>query len=626
MRNKKFILAISAIMCMNIALSGCGEKASFKSSSTASSDVATNEESKDQNAQEEELDDSLADFDYPYFFLGSEDGDYSYIVDEAGKCVKTIDRAEVFDILSSKFDVGEDKHSIDIEYSYGDIVFCSVYNSTTDWKKKDYYAVNTNTKDSVLFCEIDEGFCDIDYYKGNIYITGRDFEKKFEFSDSLEYSESDVDLKDFFEGTKDYAIQYSLIFEKGSYTRVFDEIGFVPAFNDEYKDEVLYAITKDGEVTKVPYEYQQSDLLFGYDKDGFIIYSYDEDHNFIKAELVDPKTGEAKEFCSDSYVYCKGFDNNYIYYIDEVYTDTYMMDETYYYAYDVKNGEEKLLYKKKRTPGSGYNSSYQNGYYINDGKIYFTDVDGSQGKWLIIDASSGDLLPTDCVYNEYNALKYGTVEYDYSKTLCDKCGKPLIRAYQEYFVLSDEYSDHADEINKSIKENSIEDESNAFGYSDDDCSYHDQYTDTLTDTYEKIVWNVDIIKDHYLTVDLSYYSMGVGAAHGYGAGYMLVYDLDTGKKMGISDFFDGTEEEFKKLMAEKTVEYFNSPEGEERNNHDDIGDDEAIYHNAYEQAGFDTTHLDFYEDHVTLVYYQYEIAYYAAGCFYIDIPYEDFHA
>ncbi|SHN56183.1 Protein of unknown function [Butyrivibrio hungatei DSM 14810] len=619
MRNKKFILAISAIMCMNIALSGCGEKAAFKSSSTASSDVASNEESKDQNASEE---------DYPYFFLGSEDGDYSYIVDESGKCIKTIDRSEVYNILSNKFEVGEDKHSIDIEYSYGDIVFCSVCNSTNDWKKSDYYAVNTKTKNSVLFCEIDGGFCDIDYYKGNIYITGRDFEKKFEFSDNLEYSESDVDLKDFFEGAKDYAIQYSLIFEKGSYTRIFDEIGFVPAFNDEYKDEVLYAISKDGEVTKVPYDYQQSNALFGYDKDGFIIYSYDEDHNFIKAELVDPKTGEAKEFCSDSYVYCKGFDNNYIYYIDEVYTDTYMMDETYYYAYDVKNGEEKLLYKKERTPGSGYNSSYQDGYYINDGKIYFTDVDGSQGKWLIIDASSGDIFPTDCVYDEYNALKYGTVEYEAPKYDCPNCGKTLMRTYQEYFVLSDEYSDHADEINKSIKENIIRyDVDKMFGdYDEDDCSLRGDYYSDVTDTYEQMTWNVDIIKDHYLTVDESYYSMGVGAAHGYGAGYMLVYDLDTGKKMGISDFFDGTEEEFKKLMAEKTVEYFNSPEGEERNSHDDIGDDESIYHNAYEQAGFDTTHLEFYEDHVTLVYYQYEIAYYAAGCFYIDIPYEDFHA
>ncbi|MCR4756711.1 MAG: RsiV family protein [Butyrivibrio sp.] len=620
MRNKNFILAISAIMCMNIALSGCGEKASFKSSSTVSSDVASNEESKDQNASEE---------DYPYFFLGSEDGDYSYIVDESGKCVKTIDRAEVFDILSSKFEVGEDKHSIDIEYSYGDIVFCSVYNSTNDWKKRDYYAVNTKTKDSVLFCEVEGNYYyDIDYYKGSIYITGRDLEKKFEFSDSLEFSESEVDLKDFFEGAKDYAIQLSLISEKGSYTRVFDEIGFVPAFNDEYNDEVLFTITKDGEVTKVPYEYQQSNALFGYDKDGFIIYSYDEDHNFIKAELVDPKTGEAKEFCSDSYVYCKGFDNNYIYYIDEVYTDTYMMDETYYYSYDVKNGEEKLLYKKERTPGSGYNSSYQDGYYINDGKIYFTDVDGSQGKWLIIDASSGDIHPTDCVYDEYSALKYGTVEYEAPKYDCPNCGKTLMRTYQEYFVLSDEYSDHADEINQSIKENIIRyDVDKIFGdYDEDDCSWRGDYYSDVTDTYEQMTWNVDIIKDHYLTVDESYYSMGVGAAHGYGAGYMLVYDLDTGKKMGISDFFDGTEEEFKKLMAEKTVEYFNSTEGEERNSHDDIGDDESIYHNAYEQAGFDTTHLEFYEDHVTLVYYQYEIAYYAAGCFYIDIPYEDFHA
>lgn len=265
MRNKKIILAISAIMCMNIALSGCGEKAAIKSSSTSSSDVASNEEAKDQNASEE---------DYPYFFLGSKDGDYSYIVDESGKCVKTIDRTEVYNILSSKFDVGEDKHSIDIEYSYGDIVFCSVYNSTNDWKKRDYYAVNTKTKDSVLFCEVEGNYYyDIDYYKGSIYITGRDLEKKFEFSDSLEFSESEVDLKDFFEGAKDYAIQLSLISEKGSYTRVFDEIGFVPAFNDEYNDEVLFTITKDGEVTKVPYEYQQSNALFGYDKDGFIIYS-----------------------------------------------------------------------------------------------------------------------------------------------------------------------------------------------------------------------------------------------------------------------------------------------------------------------------------------------------------------
>lgn len=618
MKNK-FLRSSIALLLISVMIVGCaghGDVDQDIKPGTESSEAAVNSSTIEELSEtevEEDIDQT------PTHFLNSEDGNYSYVIDMSGNCLQTVDNRLVKKTLEDKYD---DADLSNIRMVCGNLAFCGGYKHY-DWDSYVFYVENMKTKEADIFLELEDDYFNmLDYYKGNIYIYYNEQEYIYTFHDDLSYEVKESGLSDFFEATKDLDVKY----KSGDIclSRQLDENGYVPAMDE---DKNLYTIKKDGTVTKLDVdvsEYSYQD----FDKYGIIFNQYDDDHNYVKTIIVDPETSATKEFVADEYFKVRGVTNGICYYAYEKETDVYMMDETYYYAYDMKTGENTLVYSAKRTPGTSYGFGYGDSYDTFNGYLYVADVVDGQGKWLRINVKDGggEVKDTDCVYKEINAFKYGTVEYDYSKVCCEKCGKPLVRAYQEYFVLSDEFSEYADEINNSIKENSVEDPAKIFDYSDDDCSYHDQYTDTLTDTYEKIVWNVDIIKDHYLTVDLSYYSMGVGAAHGYGAGYMLVYDLDTGKKMGISDFFDGTEEEFKKLMAEKTVEYFNSPEGEERNSHDDIGDDESIYHNAYEQAGFDTTHLDFYEDHVTLVYYQYEIAYYAAGCFYIDIPYEDFHA
>ena len=159
------------------------------------------------------------------------------------------------------------------------------------------------------------------------------------------------------------------------------------------------------------------------------------------------------------------------------------------------------------------------------------------------------------------------------------------------------------------------------GNHDDDCSYH-EYDEDLFDTYESLVWDVNIINDRFLTVDVVTYTMGVGGVHSYGTNYQLVYDLESGMRLTNKDIFKGTEEKFKTLMAQKTREYAEADPDEADRFF--TPDPEEIYKSAYEIASFEDTNLQFFDDHLELVYLHYEIAPYAAGVFNIDISYEDF--
>ncbi|MBO7530550.1 MAG: hypothetical protein J6T50_01960, partial [Lachnospiraceae bacterium] len=67
--------------------------------------------------------------------------------------------------------------------------------------------------------------------------------------------------------------------------------------------------------------------------------------------------------------------------------------------------------------------------------------------------------------------------------------------------------------------------------------------------------SVSIIDDRYLTVDMSGFWYGGGAAGYYPRAYYL-FDLETGEILSINDFYTGTEKEFIELVAKKTVENF----------------------------------------------------------------------
>ena len=75
-------------------------------------------------------------------------------------------------------------------------------------------------------------------------------------------------------------------------------------------------------------------------------------------------------------------------------------------------------------------------------------------------------------------------------------------------------------------------------------------------------------------------------------------------------------------MAQKTREY--AEEDPDEADRFFSSDPEEIYKSAYEIASFEDTNLQFFDDHLELVYLQYEMAPYGAGGFNIDISYEDF--
>ena len=210
---------------------------------------------------------------------------------------------------------------------------------------------------------------------------------------------------------------------------------------------------------------------------------------------------------------------------------------------------------------------------------------------------------------------------------CPFCGIPLIERYGECMVIDPSLSPKADVINAYLKEQMREfvhgsgSEGDEAAQDDSECEYHKESPWAYCMTDDLNVTGVHMIGDHYMTVDMYGYWYG-GGAHGYPNREQYLFDLDTGELKTIADFYTGTEEEFKTLLAEKTKEdalsyssddspYFSSE------------DPDSIYDQAYDEASFETSNIEFLDDGIIVIYPPYDMGSYAAGFIVIFISYKE---
>ena len=97
------------------------------------------------------------------------------------------------------------------------------------------------------------------------------------------------------------------------------------------------------------------------------------------------------------------------------------------------------------------------------------------------------------------------------------------------------------------------------------------------------------------------------------------FDLTTGQRLGIKDFYKGTEEEFKDLIASKVKEDYEK-EGKDYYYFAESADE--AYTQAYESAALDDRAV-FTEDGLDFLFYPYDIGPYASGFITMHVPYEE---
>jgi len=479
-----------------------------------------------------------------------------------------------------------------------------------------YYSIDLNKgifKKVPGYCQY---FSNIDYYKDSIIFTTSDcIEESFTLDENLKFSRKTSKYQKIIDsGISDLVVvpecRYHS-YKEFSLARAFDEIGYVICKDDD----AFWMIKANGKREKIDNIDICMDIIY-YDKEKiwFVIYDID-DSCLWSLNLKTGKTEKEIDFRVNSQV---NICDNKLYYTNDMHL----------YEYDLIKKEEKLIYSYEEKPALFYEPYYQEGeeeteelyyYNITNGKCFVCDLDGEELKWFRIDGCGEDAILTDinCPIKKISNRKYGTIERKTELHKCPFCGNVINENSFDLFQLNDKYSEFASKINETL----VEKQNIALSYCEevDDDSECNRHTDDMfigrTDTmFEK----ANVYEDRFLVIEMaeSYYS---GGAHGSNMELQYVFDLETGEELNAKNFFDGTEEEFKDLIAKRAAvemvftKYSNY----------DYDDQDDAYEAAYNAVTTDENNLFFYDDNVVYCFQTYELGCYADGELHISLSYDE---
>jgi hypothetical protein len=407
-----------------------------------------------------------------------------------------------------------------------------------------------------------------------------------------------------------------------SLKRTMDECKFIIGT----QDDGLSLIDESGIIKKLP---GTSDVYMAYYSPDVLLYSrIDMEDGTTKAFVYDLQSETEKAITGPaaSFSFLGREDDTFYYYIQG--KDQQGVTCNSIYRYDAVKDTNTLLYEKENIPGVSIGPGVE-GFKIYDGNIYMIDLEGSELKWFRGDATGDGISFSDTglKVSEVEILKYGQVSYTASTHACPDCGTVLSDKYAEYFILDSGLSGYADKINAYLKEQAenivnadLESGEDYYGTTCDEHSIHPAWY-CITDEWS--VTDVSFIRDNCMTVQMAGYWYG-GGAHGYPERNQYLFDLTTGEVLTIRDFFEGTEEEFKALIAAKTREDY---EHYLESNPDEMpyfaSDEDTVYNDAYEYTSLDSGCIEFLQDGIIYYYPPYDMGPYAAGYIEIFVPYEE---
>lgn len=314
----------------------------------------------------------------------------------------------------------------------------------------------------------------------------------------------------------------------------------------------------------------------------------------------------------------------------------------YFYRYDMDTGEEILLFETEDIPGqpSAVIRNGVSGFSVRGDNCYFLNYDDGSLWWFSCALSGEDHTPVRLgLVQEYRGIfDVGEVVYEHDEYACESCGRVLCAYYIEGIQLSAEVIPCADQINEVLQE-IMENEVQAAGkdlesfseeyqhfsepqdpeYMCDNNHFSDK--DFLESSFKGVtqyVFEREGEEAQYLCleVDFSSYWDG-GGAHGTTDNNTYLFNLNDGSRITLGDICGISEEEFRTLAAEYTVEDY-------RRNSDLYfhREEEDLYESVYEYVDFNVL-MSLSEEGVVISYAPYEFGPYAAGFIPVIIPYEE---
>ncbi len=626
---KKFLLVLSATLALSFV--ACGETDKADKADESVEDI---QDSQSKSEDSEEIT-TTASEDYKLLIYDDYNGCDKYYVSN-GVDSKAFSNEKCISLINDLGIGCEDDYYKAIGTD-GKVVFYrfSHYDSEAEESTEYYVAVDEENEKANEIYESSDGYTysAFDYYKGEAYIlvsdspTGPNY-KELIFTPTdgdLEYESRESDLTNFFKKADDitFAIQYDNSSIYRCPERAFDECGVVIAANNSADKNKLVSISDNGKITSLVSADNYITPCF-YDGDWAIFATSEEETYDTILHVVNLADNTEKVLTKSDdadNIDWLGYKDGYFFYYEE-FSSEYGRKHYEVNRYDCSAATSECIYTSDSIPGTGgYCHPLVSGFTIIDDEIYAVNLEGAEISW-----EKGSALDSSVVFTslempvkQISSLVYGNVTAESIEKTCDNCGIPLYSEYIESFQLSDEYSPYAAQINELLQHTaSLPDESY---FSDDDEEYHQDYSDQYHETDESYIGDVNILNDRYLTVNENGYWYG-GGAHGYPSDTQRIFDLTTGEELNASDFYPGTEDEFKAYVAEKTAEDYESyPDGESP--YFAVSRDE-VYSQAYDYVDFEYGNIQWGETSATYMYPPYEMGAYASGFISIELPYTEF--
>ncbi len=470
-------------------------------------------------------------------------------------------------------------------------------------------------------CEFYNGRIYIDYiigYDDSYKMLGEDiicykYDKK---SDSFVEEEPDASLESIVKTANDRGARIRRS-ENLCFAHMYDDCGYLPAVLDGElvlinPDKTLHHTSGLEEAYSAYYD---SNHIFSIQRD----YETYEGKAYVYDIASDELTEISDERGAESLLGKSG--NKYYFSVSD--PEVYGIGHNYIYEYDSDTGELNFIYDKTSIPGSSIIPGVE-GFTVTEKNIYYIDFHDGDIIWKTVTLANPATPTVDLDLDREKRFDYGTFGYVSTSISCPDCGTDLIQAYSEYLILDGSISDHADVINeylmgKAEEFNEIETTSYTI---DTPCEDHQAHPTWYRVTNDYYVSDIDIICDNYLTVNMTGYWYG-GGAHGMPYRGQYLFDLTTGEAKSFTDFYEGTEAEFKSLVAEKTKEDFLGYDLENYGSPYFSGDADVIYDDAYKYASLDGGTIEFTSDGIIFYYPPYEMGSYASGFIDIFISYDE---
>lgn len=564
---------------------------------------------------------------YAVFYEGY---DMIYVIDSYDRMITSYDRTKFEGITSLQDNNLEASDFV----GYSDGIFYFLHDNIAD---EDYftslYAVDAEKNEAKVVCHYakDETVTSVDIYDGKIYVTfysagSRDnkfYEDVYTKDDEyFEYEYEEGNQNAFLSKLKVNAIYTNSINSAqhdhmcSSIERTVAEYGFVIA-----EASGKYERVNSGgsvEVFDIPYS---GITVCGYDSRYVAMTAYNEEYYGRYIYCYDMLT-DSYYTVGNADATLMGYADGYIYYAEEE-GDTYGYLNYHVYKFDPSNGMTVELYDLYNTPGACEINAGVSGFcYIKDHVLFVQCVSGKIG-WMAVyyDEAGATYKNLDCPIAEVRALDYGTVTYSSEMIECPFCMVRLMNYYSEIFAVDESTAAGYAAINQYLSEQENAAKVRFIGddYEVEDASHCDAHSVVNASYVQRCVTDANILSGKYLTVNYECNSYS-GGVHGSYETKQYLFNIDSGEVVTIADLYNGTEDEFREFIANKTKEdYLERPEVYYSNSSEAQG----VYDSAYANARFSDVDLEFHEDKVILVYQEYEMGPYAAGQIRIELTYQE---